>query len=170
MSKIIGNTTATPTPRSDWNQVDETKADYILNKPKLGSLATKDVIDKADLSSDVQTSLGKADVALAEAKVYTDDAVSNTLASAKSYTDIKVADLVDSAPETLDTLGELAAAMAENQEIVDVLNSAITNKADKSDIVDAYSKYEIDNMQFITVEDIDRICGGSIQSAREVTL
>lgn len=33
MSKIIGNTTATPTPRSDWNQVDETKADFILNKP-----------------------------------------------------------------------------------------------------------------------------------------
>lgn len=34
MSKIIGNTTATPTPRSDWNQVDETKADFILNKPE----------------------------------------------------------------------------------------------------------------------------------------
>jgi hypothetical protein len=35
MSKIIGNTTATPNPRPDWNQSDETKADYIKNKPVL---------------------------------------------------------------------------------------------------------------------------------------
>ena len=30
---IIGNTTATPTPRSDWNQNDPNKADYIKNRP-----------------------------------------------------------------------------------------------------------------------------------------
>lgn len=30
---IIGNTTATPNPRPDWNQPDSTKADYINNKP-----------------------------------------------------------------------------------------------------------------------------------------
>lgn len=34
------------------------------------------------------------------------------LNEAKSYTDTKVADLVNSAPETLDTLGELATAFA----------------------------------------------------------
>lgn len=33
MSKIIGRTTATTTPRSDWNQIDETKVDFIKNKP-----------------------------------------------------------------------------------------------------------------------------------------
>jgi hypothetical protein len=33
MSKIIGNTTATPNPCPDWEQTDETKADYIKNKP-----------------------------------------------------------------------------------------------------------------------------------------
>lgn len=38
MAKIIGNTTATPNPRPDWNQTDETKADYIKNKPKLEEL------------------------------------------------------------------------------------------------------------------------------------
>ena len=35
MAKIIGNTTATPNPRPDWNQTDETKADYIKNKPNV---------------------------------------------------------------------------------------------------------------------------------------
>ena len=30
---IYGNTVGTTTPRSDWNQDDPTKADYIKNKP-----------------------------------------------------------------------------------------------------------------------------------------
>lgn len=42
-----------------------------------------------------------------------------------------VADLVNAAPETLDTLGELAAALQENEEIVTVLNEAVTEKANK---------------------------------------
>lgn len=35
--EIIGNTTSTPNPRPDWNQEDETKADYIRNKPTIPS-------------------------------------------------------------------------------------------------------------------------------------
>ncbi len=42
MAKIIGNTTATPNPRPDWEQTDEKKADYIKNKPKV--LTEEDVI------------------------------------------------------------------------------------------------------------------------------
>ena len=39
MSKIIGNIIATPNPRPDWNQTDETKADYIKNKPDLAGFS-----------------------------------------------------------------------------------------------------------------------------------
>lgn len=53
---------------------------------------------------------------------------SETLTSAHEYTDIAVANLVNSAPETLDTLGELSTALQENEEVVDVLNQAITTK------------------------------------------
>lgn len=49
----------------------------------------------------------KADAALASAKSYTDTAV----AGAKSYTDTKIAEVVNSAPEALDTLYELAEAL-----------------------------------------------------------
>lgn len=35
MFEIIGNTTATPTPRPDWAQNDSSKADYIQNKPNI---------------------------------------------------------------------------------------------------------------------------------------
>lgn len=52
------------------------------------------------------------------------------LEEAKSYTDTAIANLVNSAPETLDTLGELATAFNENKEVVDALDDAITNKAD----------------------------------------
>jgi hypothetical protein len=43
MAKIIGNTTTTPMAVPDWNQTDETKADYIKNKPTV--LTEDDVID-----------------------------------------------------------------------------------------------------------------------------
>ncbi len=59
------------------------------------------------------------------------------LTEAKEYTDTKIADLVNSAPETLDTLGELAEAFADNQDVVQTLNDAIANKADKADVVPA---------------------------------
>lgn len=49
----------------------------------------------------------------------------------KNYVDDEVAALVNSAPETLDTLGELAAAFEENKEVVEALDASITNKQDK---------------------------------------
>ena len=55
----------------------------------------------------------------------------------KGYVDERVAALVDSAPETLDTLGELAAALQENDEVVQVLNDAIVTKADKTYVDEA---------------------------------
>lgn len=58
MAKIIGNTTATPTPRSDWNQTDVNKADFIMNKPILGDLAFKNKVSKNDLTLELQSLLG----------------------------------------------------------------------------------------------------------------
>ena len=48
------------------------------------------------------------------------------------YVDEKVAALVGSAPDALDTLQELAAAIKNDANVVDTLNSAIGQKADKS--------------------------------------
>ena len=52
----------------------------------------------------------------------------------EDYVDNQVAALVNSAPETLDTLGELAAAFEENSDMVETLNEAITFKANQSDL------------------------------------
>lgn len=74
--------------------------------------------------------------------------LANLETSVKEYTDTKVADLVNSAPETLDTLGELATAMVENESIIDALNEAITSKSDVSHTHDDayYKKEQVDEM------------------------
>lgn len=47
-----------------------------------------------------------------------------------SYVDEAIAQIVDGAPETLDTLNELSAALKDNADIVDVLNQSISSKQD----------------------------------------
>ncbi len=51
--------------------------------------------------------------------------ITNSIYDPKSYTDTAIANLVDSAPETLNTLNELATAIQENDDIINVLNDAI---------------------------------------------
>ena len=55
----------------------------------------------------------------------------SALASAKSYTDTAISNLINSAPTTLDTLGEIATAMAENEDVVSALEDAIGTKANE---------------------------------------
>lgn len=47
--------------------------------------------------------------------------------SAQSYTDAKVAALVDGAPETLDTLKEIADEIANNESALDAITDAVQN-------------------------------------------
>lgn len=49
----------------------------------------------------------------------------------KDYIDEKISDLVNSAPETLDTLGEIASALEENEDVISALNIVVSNKVDK---------------------------------------
>ena len=58
----------------------------------------------------------------------------SALSSAKSYTDTKISDLINSAPTTLDTLGEIATAMEENADVVEALETAVGAKANAADL------------------------------------
>lgn len=58
----------------------------------------------------------------------------------EEYVNQVVSTLINHAPETLDTLGELAIALQENDTIVDILNNAIGNKVDKTQL-DDYVKF-----------------------------
>ena len=83
----------------------------------------------------------EADAALADAKTYTNTVASGLttdIATAKAaaeavaatYTDSAVAALVDSAPATLDTLNELAAALGDNPDVITDLTAVAAGKQD----------------------------------------
>ena len=50
----------------------------------------------------------------------------------EQFVENKLAELIDAAPETLNTLGELATAISENGDLIETLNSAVADKADKA--------------------------------------
>lgn len=86
MSKIVGNITATMSPQSDYNQTDSTKADYIKNKPILGTLAAKSTVEKSDVASDIQASLNKADTAIQSLGGYATESFVNVKVAENSLT------------------------------------------------------------------------------------
>lgn len=99
-----------------------TKADNAM--PKAGGTFTGAVT----LNADPTAALGAA------TKQYVDSAKTSATSSANSYTDTKIAGLINGAPETLDTLKEVADAIAANDDVVSALNSAIGTKANASDL------------------------------------
>lgn len=100
------------------NAIDETKADKSYVNEVISKLATEDFVSESIDNIEIP------DVSGFETQI---DALIK-LNDAKEYADTAIAALVNSAPETLDTLGELATAFQENDEIIDVLNQAITTK------------------------------------------
>lgn len=64
----------------------------------------------------------------------TKGAANTALTSAQEYTNQKIADLINSAPTTMDTLGEISTAMAENATVVEALEAAIGSKANAADL------------------------------------
>lgn len=64
-------------------------------------------------------------------KTYTDSQDAAKLEESKEYARSLISALVDGAPETADTLKELANAIGSNKDLIDVLNAAIGTKVDK---------------------------------------
>lgn len=70
------------------------------------------------------------DNSLGASKTYTD----GMYRQATAYADKKVADLIGGAPESLDTLKEVADAIKENESVMDALDAAVGKKANQSEL------------------------------------
>ena len=116
-----------------WSPIDYDSISYIISAAANTNAITISV------SSHTYNLLSQADFDLAASKNitialltgnYVEDRRLGEIANKadKSYVDTEIASLVNAAPETLDTIGELATAFKENKEVVDVLNEAITTK------------------------------------------
>lgn len=87
--------------------------------------------------TEIDTKLAsKADTAHTHTGVYDESgAAASALTSANAYTDSKIDALVgEGASTTLDTIGEISSAIEDNQDAIDLLNSAIANKANATDL------------------------------------
>lgn len=100
-----------------------------------------------------------------------DNKDTSTLNSAKSYTDTKISTLINSAPETLDTLGELAVAFQENKSVVDTLNSAIGSKASQEALNQTNTNVSNLTTRVSNVETnkVDKVSGKSLIADTEIT-
>jgi Tfp pilus tip-associated adhesin PilY1 len=80
------------------------------------------------------------------------------LIDAKAHTDTEISDLASNVASLIETA-------------VDGLDTKIAAKADSEHTHDGryYTKTEIDNLELITIADIDTICGSAIKAASEVT-
>ena len=61
-------------------------------------------------------------------------AIDGAYANSNKYTDQKIADLINGAPETLDTLKEVADAIETSKTVEDALNNAIGKKANQAEL------------------------------------
>lgn len=92
---------------------------------------------------------GAADAALVSANGYADQKMSESYQNATAYTDTAIANLINGAPSTLDTLKEIADAMAENDEVVTALDTAIGTKAGAEEL----QSHEGNNVIHITASE-----------------
>lgn len=107
-------------------------------------LATKESLNEHVLSKNNPHEVTKSQIGLNNVDNTSDinkpvstaqqNALDAALAQSNYYTDAKIADLIDGAPETLDTLKEVADALAENETVMDALNAAIGTKANQTEL------------------------------------
>ena len=105
-----------------------------------------------------------ASQAQSAAQSYADNAASTALSSANSYTDTSVANLVNNAPAMLDTLKELADAIADNPNYASDVANLVSTKADTT---------YVDSQDAATLNSAKSYTDGSIsqeQSARNAAI
>lgn len=132
----------------DWNAASGKGA--ILNKPTIptkvsqltndSNYASKTYVDEEIdkiPTPDVSAQIGAHNTS-ETAHPYIRSLIADYLSTAKGYADEKIAALIGTAPEILDTLGELADAIVNNQEAVTAIDNAISQKLGKTEAQNLY--------------------------------
>jgi hypothetical protein len=94
------------------------RADFAAADVVLQSVIDAEVLRAQGEEADIRVDFAAGDVA--------------TLASAEAYTDQKISDLVNSAPAMLDTLGEIATALQDEQSATASILTAISNEVTRA--------------------------------------
>jgi hypothetical protein len=155
-------------PKADKSYVNE-ELNKKANITDLNGLATEAYVN-TEVAKKTDTNYVNEKVAPKADKTYVDteldkkaDATDLNGLASENYVDTKIAALIDSAPETLNTLGEIATAIKENDEVVDTLNAAIGNKANKADVAtELAKKANITDIEKLTYNDLPVVTSANL--------
>ena len=91
------------------------------------------LVDTGDVASDpaINDYISPSELSLTLTNYATKSQLNIKDTGAKSYTDQVITNLIGTAPDTMDTLGELATVIQGNKDVIDLLETSITNKVDK---------------------------------------
>lgn len=112
------------------DKIADMVANKLMGKDEIAGWAkqeTKPQYTAGEVGADAS---GSAGMALEEAKAYADIIQQRVV----EYTDGAIAELINGAPESLDTLKEIADAMAENATVVEALHAAIGSRASAEEL------------------------------------
>ena len=113
---------------ADINEKENNLRDEIINAVNSASEYTDNTVNSYD--SYAQETFLRKDNIDTEVYPYVDEKYNESL----KYTDDKIADLVGTAPETLDTLKEIADALKDQDDVITAIETTIGEKADKSEL------------------------------------
>ena len=134
LNGVVSVPVATTTSAGVMSATDKAKLDGLNNitiDDTLSSTSTNPIQNRI-----INTEITKLGTLITEGN-------STTLTAAKNYTNDKIGELLGQAPEDLNSLEELAAAMENNPNVVDALRETIGNKANASDLTATSSKIDI---------------------------
>lgn len=157
MTKIVGNTVGTPMLRSDWEQTDEKKSDYIRNKPKdhytpnnpppypvvsVNGKTGEVEMDASDVGARPATWTPTPQEVGADPTGTAETAVSNHNTAKDAHNDIRLLieglaarlnTIANSTDVDLDQLAEIVAYIKNNKSLIDGIT---TSKVNVTDIID----------------------------------
>ena len=123
----------------------------LVNLPEINNVILKGKLSLTDLGLIVDAILSESSTNPVENRVVR-QALIDYLSEAKGYTDKQIANLIDGSETILDTLEKIAQAMKEHEDVVEALDAAIGNKADKVDLDDHIRNYN--NPHRVTKENV----------------
>lgn len=119
--------------------------------------ADNEINSKLDIINGDSNTIGSIAHSLSDAKHYTDDEIAKLKTSVsgdvenslknyatKAEVDSRIETLIGTAPEALDTLGEIADKLNDNSDVITAINGVLAGKANASDV---YTKNEIDTKE-----------------------
>lgn len=147
----------TPTLYSNFERVKDWAVEKFADKEQL-AYALSDVA----FSGDYDDLLNKPDLSVYTTYAYVYSYVADALSdidldgyATEAYVMARINEVIDGAPAALDTLNELAAAINDDANFASTVTTALGNKANSADV---YSKTDIQNMSYITMDNVSA-CG-----------